>query len=171
MKNLVKAMNQKEKAFKYLKTKFPHLSDAKIKEGIFVGPQIRELFKDGTYNRVIEGKEKAAWEAFKNVHNFLGYQRAENYNVAVNELLRTVQELGCNMSLKIHFLDSHLDFFPSNCGTVSDEHGERFHQDISAMERRYQGKCNSSMLADYCWNVMRDAPEVHYKQEKKKRLK
>ena len=46
----------------------------------------------------------------------------------------------CNMSLKIHFLHSHLDFFPKNVGAVSDEHGERFHQEISVMERRYQGK-------------------------------
>ena len=90
MKNLVKKMNQEGEAFKYLKTKFPHLSDAKIKEGIFVGPQIRELFKDETFNRVIEGKEKAAWEVFETVvHNFLGNRRAENYNLAVNELLRT----------------------------------------------------------------------------------
>ena len=35
-----------------------------------------------------------------------------------------------------HFLGSHLDFFPENCGYVSDEHGERFHQDIAAMEGR-----------------------------------
>ncbi|KAK5643931.1 hypothetical protein RI129_007776 [Pyrocoelia pectoralis] len=169
MKNLVKAMNQEGEAFKYLKTKFPKLSDAKIKEGIFVGPQIRELMKDGTFNRVIEGKEKAAWEAFKTiVHNFLGNKRAENYNLFVNELLRTYQELGCNMSLKIHFLHSHLHFFPSICGAVSDEQGERFHQDISAMERRYQGNWNASMLADYCWNVMRDAPEVDYKRKSKK---
>jgi len=28
------------------------------------------------------------------------------------------------MSLKIHFLHSHLDFFPSNLGDFSDEHGE-----------------------------------------------
>jgi hypothetical protein len=29
----------------YLKHKFPRLRDAKIKEGLFVGPQIRELIK------------------------------------------------------------------------------------------------------------------------------
>ncbi|UYV72415.1 hypothetical protein LAZ67_9003037 [Cordylochernes scorpioides] len=43
------------------------------------------------------------------------------------------------MSLKIHFLHSHLDFFLDNLGAVSDEHGERFHQAISSMEKRYQG--------------------------------
>jgi len=40
---------------------------------------------------------------------------------------------------------------------VSDEHGERFHQDISSMEKRYQGKWNCAILADYCWTLARDA--------------
>jgi hypothetical protein len=31
-------------------------------------------------------------------------------------------------------------FFLESCGAVSDEHGEHLHQDISAMEKRYQGK-------------------------------
>jgi hypothetical protein len=34
--------------FLYLQQKFPLLSEAKIKEGISVGPQIRELTKDKT---------------------------------------------------------------------------------------------------------------------------
>jgi len=38
MKNLVKAMNQEEAAFTYLREKFPRLSEAKLKEGIFIGP-------------------------------------------------------------------------------------------------------------------------------------
>ncbi|UYV68272.1 KDM2A [Cordylochernes scorpioides] len=50
--------------------------------------------------------------------------------------------LGCNMSLKIHFLHSHLDFFPDNLSAVSDEHGERFHQAISSMEKRVVMKSN-----------------------------
>ena len=53
------------------------------------------------------------------------------------------------MPLKIHFLHSYLDFFPKNHGAVSDEHGERFHQEISIIERRYQGKWNPRMLADF----------------------
>jgi hypothetical protein len=30
----------------YLNSKFPRISDAKIKEGVTVGPQIRELIQD-----------------------------------------------------------------------------------------------------------------------------
>jgi hypothetical protein len=41
------------------------------------------------------------------------------------------------VSLKSHFLESNLDFFPRNLGEVSEEHGERFHQDIMAMEKKW----------------------------------
>ena len=61
--------------------------------------------------------------------------------------------MGCRMSLKMHFLHSHLDFFSRNMGDVSEEHGERFHQDISDMERRYQGRWNCNMMGDYLWSV------------------
>jgi hypothetical protein len=70
--------------------------------------------------------------------------------------------MGCNMILKIHFLESHLDFFPENLAEVSDKHGERFHQDIMTMEKRYQGKWTSSMMADYCWTLKRDVPDAKY---------
>jgi len=36
-------MDQNSAGFMYLKLKFPRISDCKIKEGVFVGPQIREL--------------------------------------------------------------------------------------------------------------------------------
>ncbi|KZC05217.1 hypothetical protein WN55_08824 [Dufourea novaeangliae] len=55
----------------------------------------------------------------------------------------------CNMSLKVHFLDSHLNVFPENLGAANDEHGERFHQDISCMEKRYKDKWSANMLADH----------------------
>jgi len=71
--------------------------------------------------------------------------------------------MGCNMSLKVHFLESHLDFFPENLSEVIDEHGERFNQDIMAMEKRYQGKWTSIMLADYCWKLKRDVSDAEYR--------
>jgi len=40
MKNFVKVMNQEEAAFTYLREKIPRRSEAKLKEGIFIGPQI-----------------------------------------------------------------------------------------------------------------------------------
>ena len=62
MKNFVKAMNQEEAAFTYLRETFPRLSKAKLKEGIFIGPQIRELTKDEYFDKLLQGDEKAAWK-------------------------------------------------------------------------------------------------------------
>jgi len=31
------------------------------------------------------------------------------------------------------------EYFPDNIGEVSDEHGERFHQDIMVIEKQYEG--------------------------------
>ena len=62
------------------------------------------------------------------------------------------------MSLKIHFLDSHLDFFPEKLGPFNDEHGERFHKDIATIEKRYQRKWSMRSLADYCCRLIRNDP-------------
>jgi hypothetical protein len=50
----------------------------------------------------------------------------------------------------------------------NDEHGERCHQDIAAMEKRYAGKWSPAILADYYWTVTRDAPELAYKRQAKR---
>jgi hypothetical protein len=60
-------------------------------------------------------------------------------------MLENFHILGCNMSLKMHFLFSHSNLFPKNLGAVSEEQGERFHQDIKEMEGRYQGRWSISM--------------------------
>ena len=73
------------------------------------------------------------------------------------------------MSLKINFLHSHLNFFPPNLGAVSDEHGERFHQDITKMKNNYQGKWNPGMMGDFCWMLLRDILEANYTRSSKKR--
>jgi len=121
-----------------------------LKEGIFIGPQIQDLIKDEYFDKLLQGDEKVAWDSFKFVvKGFLGNRRAHNYEELIKNLLQSYQKLGCNMALKIHFLYSHLDFFPENYGTVSDEHREHFHQDSSSIEKRYQRKWNCAMLADY----------------------
>ena len=96
-------------------------------------------------------KENCAFESFKKVcDNVLGKHRSEDYVQVVNDLLRHSHDMGCNMSLKVHVLHSYLEFFADNLGNVSDEHDEGFHQDISVIEKRFKGKWNTGMLANYC---------------------
>ena len=70
----------------------------------------------------------------------------------------------CNMSLKIHLLYLYIDFFEPNLGAVSNEHGERFHQDIKVMEIRYRDKQTVNKLADYSWTILRPNPYDTYKK-------
>jgi len=72
------------------------------------------------------------------------------------------------MSLKIHLLNAHLECFPGNYGAFSDEHGERFHQEMASMEIRFKGKNIARLLAEYCWSIRRDTNPYLYKQSYKK---
>ncbi|XP_043287550.1 uncharacterized protein [Venturia canescens] len=157
IKQYVKALDKDGDCFQYMGEKLPAMSNAKLKEGIFDGPQIRSLFGDENFIKKMNDTEKAAWQIFKKVsQNFLGNEKIDNYQDLVEELLENFRNLGCLMNLKLHFLHSHLDYFPENLGDLSEEQGERFHQDISEMENRYQGRWNINMMADFCWTLKRE---------------
>ena len=100
MKHFVKAMDRNGAGFQFLKNKFPNISDAKIKEGIFVGPQIRKLMNDPAFEESLNEFEVAAWKSFQNVvNNFLGNHKGDNYKELVTELLQNYRELPCNISV------------------------------------------------------------------------
>jgi len=56
----------------------------------------------------MKGK-KAAWQS-----NFL----ADNYNVLVTRMLLAYRDIGCKMSIKLHFLHIHVNEFPNNPGLL-----------------------------------------------------
>ena len=110
-----------------------------MKAGIFDGPQIRKLLNDDKFTDSMNDREKAAWISFKEVvENFLGNFKNDNCKKMVKNMLQKFQKQGCLMSIKLHFLHSHLEHFPENLGDYSEEQGEGFHQDIKEMERHYQ---------------------------------
>ena len=81
--------------------------------------------------------ESAAWYPYVSVvKKFLGKTKASNYQHLMDLMLRNFQALGARMIIKLHYLFSHLDYFPENLGDVTQEKGERFHLDIKIMEER-----------------------------------
>ena len=100
---------------------------------IFVGPDIRKLLYDSLFSKSMNSTELEAWGAFsKVVHNFLGNTKKENYKI-VKRMLNAFANQGWNMSLKVHFLHSHVDYFPENLEAYSEEQNEKFHQDLLTM--------------------------------------
>lgn len=80
MKNFVEAMDRSGFRFACLRKTFPQISEAKIKEGIFVGPNIRKLMKDEIFDGQLNETERAEWDSFKLVcRDFLGNNKADNY--------------------------------------------------------------------------------------------
>ncbi|GBN15807.1 hypothetical protein AVEN_171056-1 [Araneus ventricosus] len=136
---------------------------------MLIGPQIKAVFRDEEFEKKLSEAENAAWLAFKSVFtHFLGNKKAENYEDLVGDMVKCFRVIGCNMSLKLHVLGSHLNFFPQNLSAISDEHGQRFHQDISMFEKRFSGRWNRSMLAEYCWSVIRDTQSDAQKRKRPK---
>ena len=81
--------------------------------------------------------ELAAWLSLVEVvKNFLENYRADNYKEIGNNILGNFRIPGIQMSIKAHFLHSHLDKFSENLGDVNDKQVEQFHQDIKTMEER-----------------------------------
>lgn len=166
MKQFVKSLNKDGECFKYISRSFQEISFEKLKAGIFTGPQIRKLIKDSNFQNYMNNIEFSAWSSYVSViKNFLGNHKADNYEELVQRMLSDYKNIGANMSIKVHFLHSHLDSFPENLGDYSEEQGERFHQDIKVMEERYQGRWDKHMMANYCWNIQRDFPSRTYKRK------
>jgi hypothetical protein len=99
-----------------------------MKEGIFVGAQIKHLFAHHDFITELNATERRAWEAFENLYrNFLSNETAEKLQsnfAAANCIIQF-------LSLKLHILHNHFDFYPENTISLSDEHKRMFHQDIS----------------------------------------
>jgi hypothetical protein len=96
-------MNKQGKGSEYLREKFMKLSSAKLKEGISIGPQIRETINDDLFVRLLTETEKSVWLRFKAIcRHFLENVKAENYKQRFVDFLNAHQTMGCNMSLNIY---------------------------------------------------------------------
>ena len=106
-------MNQDGNSFKYIYELFPSKSEAKLQQRIFFGPEVCKLQRDKIFKTNLTSSELVAWEALVLViENFQGKHKANNYKKIVGKMLQAYKKLGAQMFLKMHFLHSHLDFFP-----------------------------------------------------------
>lgn len=131
-----------------------------LSSGAFNGPQIEKLTQNNAFTNLLSAVEKRAWTAITDVMaNFLGTKRANNYKHIVAEMLSAFREMKVNMSLKLHFLHNHIDFFPSNFDDVSNECAEQFLQDIVNIEKHFKDDDVRYMLGEYCSSICRETTD------------
>jgi hypothetical protein len=127
-------------ALRHIRKIFPRSSDTNVKVAYLLDHKIRVMLAYRDLEQTMTVVERNAWEAFRMVVTyFLGKNKCENYEEIVDSLIQHYEVLGYRMSVKLHYLHSNLQFIRPNLGDVSEEHGERFHQDIEAIEKIYQG--------------------------------
>ena len=77
IKQFFSALDKELVAFKYLQVLFPNLFEAKVKAGIFVGPLIKKIIECNEFAKLLNKKQKTAWNSFfAVVHGFLGNHKA-----------------------------------------------------------------------------------------------
>lgn len=109
----------------------------KLIKGVLNGPDIRKLVKSVEFDKVLVAAEKDAWNAIKKlIDGFFGKHRSTTFRDDVKEMLRNFDLIGVHMSLKIHYLHYHLDYFARQLSTKSDEQSERYHQTALPFESR-----------------------------------
>ena len=91
----------------FLKTKFPKVSFAKVIV-VFIGPQWRQLLLDQHFDDTLTPVQKVAWLSFRKVCNgFLERHKAVNFESLIKNMMKNYEILGCNMSVKPHFMESY----------------------------------------------------------------
>jgi len=125
MKQFCKSLRNDGECWKMLYLNFPKLSDAKLKVGIFTGPDIRKLLCDLLFPESMNERENEAWESIADVvHNFLGNRKDDNYKKILERMLTAYEAQGCKMTLNVYFLHSHLEYLKQNLRVYSEEQGK-----------------------------------------------
>ena len=69
----MKALKKDGEGFSYIRKIFISVSDAKVKAGVFTGPQIRKLLNDNNFEGLLNVSERNASVSFKlSFEHFLG---------------------------------------------------------------------------------------------------
>lgn len=109
MKQFAKALNHDGPCFIYI-TENTWPKYEKTESWFFDGPQLRQLINHPDFIGIMNEVKSNAWSSFVLVVKiFLGNHKAPNYKLLVENMLVNFKNFSCNMSIKVHFLHSHLD--------------------------------------------------------------
>ena len=64
IKQFVKQLDTEGEAFKHIQQLFPKLSEAKIKAGVYMGPEVKRLINSIDFPELLSEVERTAWMSF-----------------------------------------------------------------------------------------------------------
>ena len=120
------------------------------------------MIKSETVENTMSFKKKEAWQSFRGaVEGFLSNKKDPNFQKLVARLIRNFSKLGKSNIFEAAISLFTPGFFQNNLGDFSEENGERFHQDIESIKRKYQGRWDSAMMGDNVGCFIRRDTSVH----------
>lgn len=80
-KQFVKALDPGGEAFQEICLLFPKLSESKVQDGVFPGPQVRKMLRSEKLENVMSAHEREIWCTFRDIVNdgFLANNKHPNY--------------------------------------------------------------------------------------------
>lgn len=162
--------DQPSDAYLHYLAKF-NFTPKKKHAGALIGTDIRKLVDDSQFADLLEkdGLYVAdAWLSFVQVDKFFfgKDKRPENYQELVRDMVANFGRMECNMSLKLHLLAAHLDKFPENLSTWSEQHGERAHQEINTSVQLHPSTSTKRVLTERMEQIKKPAKNFHHSKYK-----
>ena len=95
--------------------------------------------------------------------DILGNNKSDNYEEIVASLIEHYRVAYWAVECQDNcIICLSLRLFRPNLRDVSEEHGERSHQDIQTIAKSYLGRCDAALMGDYIWSLVRaDSSSSH----------
>ena len=105
MENFAKVLKKNNSSgFAFLCKKFPKVSQAKMKEEIFVGPQIWELLEDRNFEKMLTEHDSVLGKRLSDYVQIFWQTMSSLFQEGVKNLLQVYKDIDWCISLKVHFL-------------------------------------------------------------------
>lgn len=95
----------------------------------------------------------------KNMSELLGSRLQQWKLLRIDVRITATGERSANLAVWFDVKDQ-ICYCKDNPMVFRDEHGERFHHEISDMEDRFNGRYIPKMMGEYCWMIIRDTREI-----------
>ena len=161
IRQFVTALDKDSAAFKYLQVLFPKLSEAKVKAGIFAGPQIKKIIECDEFIKLLSRKQKTAWNSF--VALFIASWVIKRLKTMCS-CFRLSERITPKWDAEYLSKSKSLTLILKNSRRTW-----KLPSRYNGLWRCLQGQYNENMMRDYIWGLIRES-DLQYTRNSRKLL-